>query len=242
MPHSPSIFIGTPLPAAAAELLVAHGFLPPVPPTPRAGPEEGAPTAELRALSAVQGQIWAALTGRPLNDRQVALLEIYWRACLADEPALSVEEAARRLARAFGIEHKLAADYVKGALRSFGRRLSRTLERLPVKMGHDIPGEGVVDEIPLLALMSIETGPYGESRHRLTDDGVPAVAAALGLNAHGIAAAAVPTGDPALDDPDVVVMMGMTRLAAALLLRVQKSMGLSMDATIKALTAQAGAG
>ena len=109
-------------------------------------------------------------------------------------------------------------------------------------MGHDVHGDGVADEIPLLALVSIETGPYGESRHRLTDDGAAAVAAALGLNDQGTAAGSVLTGDPALDDLDAVVTMGMTRLAAALLLRVQKSMGLSMDATIKALTAQAGAG
>jgi hypothetical protein len=243
MTHSPSIFIGTPLPAAAAELLAEHGFLPPVQPTAPAAPAAGAPPpTDLQPLSAVQAQIWAALTGRPLNDRQVTLLEIYWRARQANEPALSVEEAARRLATAFGIQHKLAADYVKGALRSFGRRLLQTLERPPAKTGHDIRGEGVADEIPLLALMSIETGPFGESRHRLTDDGVVAVAAALGLNAHRIAAGAVPTGDPALDDLDAVVMIGMTRLAATQLLRVQKSMGLSMDATIKALTAQAGAG
>ena len=205
-------------------------------------PLPAAPSLDLHPLSPVQAQIWAALTNRPLNPRQVALLEIYWRARRAGEPALAVDEAARRLAAVFGVAHKLAVDYVKGALRSFGRRLLQTLARPPVKMGHDIAGHGVADEIPMLALLSIEVGPAGESRHRLTGDGAAAVAVALGMNADGMAAGGVQTGDPALDDPDAVVTMAMSRGAAALLLRVQRSLGLSMDATLKALAAQAGTG
>ena len=126
IPHFPSVFIGTPLPPAAAKLLAENGFLPPYSPSPPAAPA-AAPVVGLKPLTPVQGQIWQALTGRQLNERQVALLEIYWRARQAGEPPLSVDEAGRRLATTFGIEHKLACDFVKGSLRSFGAASFRRL-------------------------------------------------------------------------------------------------------------------
>ncbi len=197
---------------------------------------------DIKPMTGIQAQIWAALTSRPLNERQIALLQIYWQAWAAGEPAISIEEAGRRLAQEVEVEQGKADDYVKGALRSFGRRLFQTLERPPLKFGKDLMGNGVADEIPLLALLSILTGPSGENCHRLTDDGAVAVAAALGLNANGIAAGGIQTGDPALDDLNEVVTVAMTRGAYASLLRVQRSMGLSFDATLMALAALAGAG
>jgi hypothetical protein len=47
----------------------------------------------------------------------------------------------------------------------------------PVRVGRDCRGEGVADEVPLLALVDIVSGPMGEARHRLTEDGAAAVAA-----------------------------------------------------------------
>ncbi len=236
----PTLILGSPLPREALICLQQNGFLPAQsPPAPPPSPD-GSTT--LTPLTRVQGQICAALTCQPLNDNQTELLAIYWRAFRDHEPALPVEEAARRLAAALGLDPARAANYVRGALRSFGRRLSHTLEPLPRRIGRDRLGDGVADEIPLLALLTIETGPTGEARHRLTHDAAAAVAAALGLTAAGQAAGGLQTGDPALDDPNSVVAVPMTRLAAALLLRVQKTLGLSLDATVKYLTAQAGAG
>jgi hypothetical protein len=110
-------------------------------------------------MTADQAPIWKALTGRPLNDRQVAVLEIYWHAKEAGEAALPVEEVARRLASAVEVDPGKAVDFVKGALRSFGRRLFQTLNKVPLKIGKDSLGDGVADEIPLLELLAISTGP-----------------------------------------------------------------------------------
>jgi hypothetical protein len=239
--ESVALVVGSPLPPEAIVCLQQNGFLsaPPPPPAPPPGPDG---FSAFTPLTPVQGQICAALTHRPLNPRQTELLAIYWRARSDQEPALSIEEAARRLVAALGLAPARAPAYVRGALRSFGRRLLQTLDRLPLRIGRDRLGDGVADEIPLLALLTIETGPTGETRHRLTDDGAVAVEAALGLTTAGQPAGGLQTGDPALDDPDAIVAVPMTRLAAALLLRVQKSLGLSLDATVKWLTAQAGAG
>jgi hypothetical protein len=199
-------------------------------------------SAEVTPLTPIQSQIWAALTARPLNERQIALLEIYWRARAAGEPALAVEEAARRLTAIVGVDSTRAVDFVKGALRSFGRRLLQTLERPPVQIGKDRMGGGVADEIPLLALLAIQAGPSGENRHILTADGAVAVAAALGINSNGMAAGGLMTGDPALDDMDEIVMAAMSRGALALVQRVQRAKGLSFDETLRALASLAGAG
>src|SRR5690606_23129744 len=160
--------------------LQENGFLPSSA-TSAATPPSG--TAGLTALTPVQGQIFAALTRRPLNQSQTELLAIYWRARRDGEPALSVDEAARGLAAALGADPARSADYVRGALRSFGRRLLRALEKVPLQVGRDRMGDGVADQIPLLALLTIETGPNGDARHRLTPDGAAAVALALGLTA-----------------------------------------------------------
>jgi hypothetical protein len=236
------VVYGLPLSDAAVASLQANGHLPDDREAESPTPSSGASKPSLQPLTPVAQQIWAALSGRPLNDRQIALLEIYARACAAGEPPISVQEAGRRLVQALDdLGPARAEGFVKGSLRSFGRRL-RTLKRPPVRLGYDRNGDGVGDEVPLLALLEISTGPSGEVRHRLTDDGVAAVAAALALTSAGHAASGVQTGDAVLDDPDQVVSMGMTRLAAALLFRVQKGLGLSMDDTIKTLAAQAGAG
>jgi hypothetical protein len=229
-----ALMIGLPLPAEAIQCLRRNGFLMSVPTSPDATPAAADAALALLPLSPVQGQICAALTRQPLNSRQAELLAIYWRAQRNHEPALPVEEAGRRLAAGLGLEPARASDYVRGALRSFGRRLTRSLDR---------PGDGDAaasagDEIPLLALIAIETGPTGEACHRLTADGAVAVAAALGLNAAGETAGGEDDGA----DGEAIVAVGMSRAAAALLLRAQQRLGLGLDATVRALAAQAGAG
>lgn len=239
---NPSCLVyGEPLPKEAVALLIKGGLISPPsrPPTPRSA---NPPGPLLSSITPSQSQIWRGLTDRKLNDNQTAVLEIYWRAKIAGEPALSIDAVAKRLTASTGADPNDAANLVKGSLRSFGRRLDKALERIPVKLGTDRQGDGVADEIPLLALMSIETGPSGENRHRLTDDGFVAVDAALGMTAKGYAAGGIQTGDPATDDPDAVVRPAMSRLSHALLLRVQASMDLSFDDTIKALAGLAGAG
>jgi hypothetical protein len=232
-----ALVVGLPLPPEAVQCLKRNGFLqfPPLPP-PGARAATGG-FIPFIPLTSGQGRICAALTRQPLNSRQAALLGIYWHAYREGESALSIEDAGRRLAAAAGLDPARAADYVRGALRSFGRRLLRTADAAPsADEGRNHPGEGGGDAIPLLALLAIETGPSGEARHRLTDDGAVAVATALGLGRGGTEA------EGGSDDPDAVVAVGMSRAAAALLLRVQHTLGLGIDDTVKTLAAQAGAG
>lgn len=229
---SVSLMIGLPLPADAITCLQNNGFLLP-PPLVEARRPRAAGNLAFLPLSPIQGQICAALTRQPLNDRQKEVLAIYWRADRGHEPALSIEEVGRRLAASLELDPARAADYVRGALRSFGRRLFRTAAK-PGEGEH--AGEANGEAIPLLSLIAIETGPTGEARHRLTDDGAIAVAAALGLNASGETPAILP------GDPDAIVAVGMSRSAAAALLRAQEVLGLGLDAAVKALATQAGAG
>jgi len=221
----------------AGPFIASHG-LPsvglPLPDAPLAPPAIGT------SLTKVQGEIVVALTkSPPLNERQVAVLEIYCNAYSHGEPALSIEMVGTRLEDKVAIDPARAAAYVKGALRSFGKRLFAALSKLPVQIGKDAMGGGVADEIPLLALLSIEKGPTGETRHKLTADGAAAVAAALALNAKGEAASSPPAGT---DDPNEIVTLAMTRLAAALIMRVAKSKGIGVDEAVKLMTALAGAG
>ena len=125
--------------------------------------------SQSNSLTKLQGEIVVALTKKPpLNERQVAILEIYLQAHQNGELALSIDAVAERLL-VKEIELKRPADaVVKGALRSFGKRLFATLSKIPVKFGKDVMGDGVADEIPLLALFSIEKGGGGEARHKLT--------------------------------------------------------------------------
>ena len=123
----PSLCLGpiVPLTQQAIDLLINNGLIPPPasPPAAITTPPGAAP----QPVSAAVSQIWRALTDRPLNDRQTLVLEILWRAKQAGEPALPVDEVARRLAAAGTIDPDRAIDYVKGAYRSFGRRLFQTL-------------------------------------------------------------------------------------------------------------------
>lgn len=151
---SASLCLGpvTTLPQTAIDLLIKKGFI--SPPAPAAATMTSlASSVATQPITALQGQIWHALTDRPLNDRQTLILQAYWRAKNDGEAALPVEEVARRLAAAGTVDPDRAVDYVKGALRSFGRRLFQTLDRPPVRLGADHQGDGVADEIPLLALM-----------------------------------------------------------------------------------------
>lgn len=192
------------------------------------------------ALTKVQGEIVKALTRKPpLNERQVAVLEVYWQAAKAGEPALPVDAVATRLIQKLQIDPLKAADFVKGALRSFGKRLFAELSKVPVQFGKDVMGDGVADEIPLLAMFDIAKGSMGEARHKLTPDGVVAVAAALAMNGKGKAAASV--ADETYN-PDEVVALGMSHGSAALIMRVAQSKGLGVDETVKLMTAMMGAG
>lgn len=226
-----ALVIGLPLPPDAIACLQRNGFILP-PPAAEVRPN-GEGRLPALPLTPLQGQICAALTRQPLNARQAELLAIYWRAHRSREAALSIEEASRRLAATLDLDPARAEDYVRGALRSFGRRLTRSRER-------DGAGEAAGD-IPLLALIAIETGPNGEARHRLTDDGAVAVAAALGLTAAG-ETVSLAAEDGGCADASAIVAVGMSRGAAALLLRAQRILGLGLDATVRALAAQAGAG
>jgi hypothetical protein len=186
---------------------------------------------EFKPLTSIQQQIWSALTSSPLNIRQIAILKIYFQAYTTNEPALSVDETAMRLGKASGIDASKASEYIKGSLRSFGRRLFQTLERIPVKLGSNRLGEGVADEIPILAMFSIQAGPRGEKRHKLTSDGVIAVAAALGLNAAG----GTDPDNTASNDPDDIVTVGITRSALAAIFYFQQQKGTSFDEAVKTL-------
>ena len=236
--NHPILCLGMPLPPEAMKLLEERGFVPSGPSLAAPGGEDKSATAPLNPLTPLQALIWSALTDRVMNHRQIALLEIHWRARRDGEGPLSVEEAGRRLIEDVGEGEAPAVDFVKGALRSFGRRLTSALEKAAKKTG---PEAVRFDGVPFHLLFAIDSGPRGEVRYRLTDDGFRAVAAALGMPPGGHSAAGIQTGDQALDDPDQVVEFAMTKLSAALLMRVQRTMGTSLDETIRALAAQAGA-
>jgi hypothetical protein len=188
------------------------------------------------ALTKVQGEICAALTQKPLNSDQTEILAIYWRAKKNGEEPISVWTVASRM-DAVGTRADVSKEnLVRGALRSFGRRLAGGLDRMREELDHLGPA---VQEIPLLAMMVIYKFPGGNQAHQLTDDGFAAVTAALGMTEDGTPAGGISKEG---DDPDEIVMVGMTRMSAALLMRVQQGLGLGLDATVKTLTAQAGAG
>ena len=206
-------------------------------PDTSASPGEPAASAG-PALSKVQGEMVTALTKKPpLNERQVAILEVYWQAAKAGEPPLAVDAVATRLVGKVTVDPARAAHYVKGALRSFGKRLFAELSKVPVRFGKDAMGDGVADEIPLLAMFDITKGSMGEARHKLTPDGVVAVTAALALNSRGEAASSTAAGDP-----DEIVTLAMTRGTAAQVMRVASTRGLGIDGALRLMTALAGSG
>lgn len=198
---------GIPLPQEVVDRLRAEGFLPDLP--------QVAPVASPQPVSLTRAQerIWRALTDRPLNPRQRELLEIYWDA--REEGAINVPEAGRRLAARIDLPGDDPIDFVKGSLRSFGKRLFKT---------HDMPAR----DVPLTTMLSIEETD-GATSHRLTEDGTIAVEVALGLSRKDAS-----DGAP--------VLLAMSPLSAALILRVQADLGCSIDAAIQAMTARMGAG
>jgi hypothetical protein len=237
---TPFLAIIYPVPAhQAAPIIAALGLIPPDLDLPL--PMSAAPLPTGSPLTKTQGEIVAALTKKPpLNERQIAILEVYWDAHRRGEPALSIEAAATRLAQKIAVDPARGEDFVKGALRSFGKRLFATLSGIPpLKIGRDAMGDGVADAIPLLAMLSIEKGPSGEARHKLTPDGAVAIAAALALNVKGEAASSSVTG---ADDPDEIVTLAVTRLAAALVMRVARTRGIGTDDAVKLMASLAGAG
>ncbi len=239
MNASPILCFGQPLPPEAVKLLEANGFMPSDPPPVPSPPTDANASNKLTPLTKTEALIWRALTDRPMNDSQIALLELHWRARRDGEPPMSVDEAARRLAQGGDVAYAgKAADYARGAMRSFGRRLTSALEKKPVKDD----GDASVDGFPFQLLFAIDSGPRGEVRHRLTDAGYRAVAAALGMPACGHSAAGVQTGDVALDDPNEAVEFGMSKLSAALIMRVQRSLGVPIDEAIRVMTTRMGAG
>ena len=203
-------------------------------PAPVSIPLSGSP------LTKMQGEIVSALTKKPvLNLRQVSCLEIYWKAAMNEEPALAVDAVGTRLATQGVVNPRQATDFVRGSLRSFGRRLRSTLIKVPIQVGKDIVRDGVADEIPLLALFDISKGLTGEVRHRLTQNGIVAVQAALAMNGKGKAAASVMDEDY---DPDEVVALAMTQGAAALIMRVAQTKGVGVDEAVRLMTMMMGAG
>ncbi|TGQ83739.1 hypothetical protein EN850_03065 [Mesorhizobium sp. M8A.F.Ca.ET.207.01.1.1] len=115
------------------------------------------------------------------------------------------------------MELEKAEAHVRGAIRSFGRRLTAALDKIPGRFGHDRHGYDVFDEVLSLALFDVVVGPSSEKRHKLTDEGLVAVTVALRLTEDGQAADELQSGDPNFDDPDEVLMVSTSRLAAALL-------------------------
>ena len=217
-----------PLPTElAASVKAKPGGEPPAPPSAAEATHPG-----YRPLTQVQGEIHAALSYRPLNPFQVLMLGVYHQAYVDGLPGLSVDEMASRLKAKSDVDPKRAADFVRGGIRSFGKRLRQTLTVVPVVYGKDSMGDGVADETPLLAMFTVTLGSMGERRQALTDDGAVAVAAALGLvNQH--------VGEGA---DDTVVALGMSKHSADMLNRVAATKGVSLDKAIQWMTAQAGAG
>jgi len=232
----------TPLPGAAA-ILAAAGFqLPEQPaPVPEAKNQPEVETPAIQPLPQIQQRIVVALTRQPpLNERQVATLEVYWDAYHETNAALPISEIAARLVKRGIVDPARAEDFVKGALRSFGKRLNGFAnESVALLLGVDRFGDGVADSVPLVVLLDIRKGKNGEACHRLTKDGAAAVSVALGLPKPNANAA---KGEPSMEDLDETVSLGMSRRAALMILRVAKTRGISVDEAIIQMTAAAGAG
>jgi hypothetical protein len=229
-----------PLTATEADAIKSLGIKLPAPLVTTQQDGKGGHAADKSiAVPPLQGEIAAALTKQPLNERQTAVLEIYAEAWRDQEGPLPVAEIAKRLVAKDLATADRASDFVKGALRSFGKRLLQTLSKPVLKIGKDHMGDGVVDNIPLLALFHVSKGSTGETCHQLTEDGAAAVALALGMTSAGKAASS-PLADH--DDPDEMVAVAMKRSSYALLLRVQNGMGGGLDDAVRHSTAMAGAG
>lgn len=187
-----------------------------------------------------QQEITAALTNRTLNDTQIGVLEAHLRNFRGNGGHLSIASVAKYLVEHCNVENlEIAAQYVEGALRSFGKRLKTCLSTIPTRHGRDRMGDGVADEVPLLAMFSIVKDDLGQTRHRLTEDGAAAVSLALGAKASGIAAT---SSWQEGDNLDELVGLSMSVKAAALIERVAKTMGVTREEAILHMTSMAGAG
>lgn len=201
--------------------------------------------ADLTLLTARQQEIADALLAPKMNDSQVRVLQVHLQNYRAAGPHVPAETVADRLLEdslAESSNRELVINKVKGALRSFGKRLNRTLTgHIPCRIGVDRKGEGVADEIPLLAMFSLHKDNFGRMCHRLTEDGAVAVAQVLGSNLAGVAASN-PMPQAGNEDQEEIVGLAMTRLSAALIERVAQSLGMTRDEAIRHMTAQCGAG
>lgn len=221
----------------AEDILASHGITVPQAPNPgtaMAAPAPALPTIE--RLTRTQQRIVQAMTRPPaLNVRQVGVLEVYWCAYHETRAALPISEIAVRLTRLGVVDATRAQDFVKGSLRSFGKRLNGFTDE-PVSWV--TKGDGA-DPVPLVVLLETVKGANGEACHRLTKDGAVAVAAALGLPRPGVA---TDEGGGEEENPDEIVVLAMSRRAASMILRVAKARGISADDAIFQMTAAAGAG
>ena len=215
----------------AVSALVAHGLIP-----GEKAPAEAKPAAEpksvptLQSLTPLQKEIHKALTYRQLNQNQVALLWIYLEASYSKKGALSIEIAAASLAKKTGYSWAEAEKNVEGCLRAFGKRLNKTLKKIPLKIGKDKHGDGVADELPLLALVKIEKGANG-TRHQLTADGEVVTELLLSTSDLGL-----PDATPI----EPMVNAEIKASTAELLLKAQTELGLSFDETLLHLAGLAG--
>lgn len=237
MTAQPTLVYGVTLPPEAIAVLAAKGLLPgfqlPQPkPSAFAAPQTPAPSVPShQALNPLQKQIYEALTYRPLNENQLKLISIYLAAAKANEGPLSVFDSGGRLAKASGHSHGKAEELVKGALRAFGKRLFKKLKKIPLKYGKDKYGEGVADEIPLLAFVSITKGSDGGACHQLTADGV--IVAELLISMSDLE-------QPGEASAETTVTVEIKASTEELLKQTQAALGLSLDDTLRHLAAQAG--
>ncbi|AOG03062.1 hypothetical protein BSY19_5373 (plasmid) [Bosea sp. RAC05] len=237
MTAQPTLVYGVTLPPEAIAVLAAKGLLPGLhlpQPKPSAAAAQLTPTPPApshQALNPLQKQIYEALTYRPLNENQVQLISIYLAAAKANEGPLSVFDSGGRLAKATGHSHGKAEELVKGALRAFGKRLFKKLKKIPLKHGKDKYGEGVADEIPLLAFVSITKGSDGGACHQLTADGV--IVAELLISMSDLEL-------PAAGATEITVTVEIKASTEALLKQLQEALGMSLDDVLHHLALQAG--
>lgn len=199
------------------------------------------PASSCITLTGVQQEIAEALTNRPLNERQVCILEKYLINFKSGGGHVDVDSVAKYLLENVKeVEtQKKAVEFVKGSLRAFGKRLNGTLTKPPGRRGKDKFGDGVLDEVPLMAMIDFFKDAHGQTRHKLTEDGAAAIAMVLGAKASGMAASSTLQDG---ENENEKVGLFMTVKSAALLFRVAKEMGVTLDEAILSMTAAAGAG
>lgn len=197
----------------------------------------------LNKLTTKQQVIVKALTYRPLNVTQIGVLEAHLRNIKSGSGHLSINKVAEYLVERYDLDTMMSAvNEVKGALRSFGKRLKAfmpTQSDIPHRRGKDKFGDGVADPVPLLAMFSIFKDGNGDTRHRFTEDAAIAVALALGSSASGTACSVVWQES---DDPNEVVGVPMKLWSAAVLYHAAANQGLSVDEVILQWGSLAGVG